>query len=72
MTSRLLACSELLGVKMLDHIIVAGEVGATYSFKSEGLLERLRPESASWMMENATSYETAKEYISDDYDEMEF
>ena len=47
-TSRLLACSELLGVKMLDHIIIAGETGAMYSFKSEGLLDQLRPVRAAW------------------------
>ena len=47
-TSRLLACSELLGVKMLDHIIVAGETGDIYSFKSEGLLDQLRPARAAW------------------------
>ncbi len=47
-TGRLLACSELLGVKMLDHIIVAGETGDIYSFKSEGLLDQLRPARAAW------------------------
>ena len=47
-TKRLLACSELLGVKMLDHIMVAGETGDIYSFKSEGLLDQLRPPRAAW------------------------
>ena len=47
-TKRLLSCSELLGVKMLDHIIVAGETGDIYSFKSEGLLDQLRPPRALW------------------------
>ena len=47
-TKRLLSCSELLGVKMLDHIIVAGETGDIYSFKSEGLLDQLRPPRATW------------------------
>ena len=47
-TKRLLAASELLGVRMLDHIIVAGETGATYSFKSDGLLDHLRPQRAVW------------------------
>lgn len=42
-TKRLLGCSEILGVKMLDHIIIAGETGRMYSFKSEGELDRLRP-----------------------------
>ena len=47
-TRRLLACSELLGVRMLDHIIVAGETGDIYSFKSEGLLDQLRPHRSVW------------------------
>ena len=47
-TSRLLGCSELLGIKMLDHIIIGGNTGAMYSFKSEGELERLRPISEVW------------------------
>ena len=47
-TKRLLSCSELLGLKMLDHIIVAGETGDIYSFKSEGLLDQLRPPRAVW------------------------
>ena len=47
-TKRLLSCSDLLGVKMLDHIIIGGEHGNTYSFKSEGLLDQLRPARAVW------------------------
>lgn len=47
-TKRLLSCSELLGVKMLDHVIVAGETGDIYSFKSEGLLDQLRPARPAW------------------------
>ena len=47
-TKRLLSCSELLGVRMLDHIIIGGETGEIYSFKSEGLLDQLRPPHAVW------------------------
>ena len=47
-TKRLLSCSELLGVKMLDHIVIAGETGKMYSFKSEGELDRLRPAREVW------------------------
>lgn len=47
-TRRLLACSELMGIAMLDHLIVAGETGEIYSFKSEGLLDQLRPRSRVW------------------------
>jgi DNA repair protein RadC len=47
-TSRLLGCSELLGIKMLDHIVVAGESGAMYSFKNEGEMDHLRPIRNAW------------------------
>ena len=35
-------------VKMLDHIIIGGETGDMYSFKSDGLLDQLRPARAIW------------------------
>jgi len=47
-TKRLLSCSELLGVKMLDHIIIGGETGNIYSFRSEGLLDQLAPRHKAW------------------------
>ena len=47
-TKRLLSCSELLGVKMLDHIIIGGETGDMYSFKSEGILDQLMPPRSVW------------------------
>jgi len=47
-TSRLLGCSELLGIKMLDHIVVAGESGAMYSFRNEGEMDHLRPNRNVW------------------------
>ena len=47
-TSRLLGCSEILGIKMLDHIVVAGESGSMYSFKNEGEMDHLRPIRNSW------------------------
>lgn len=37
-TERLMACGEFLDIKMLDHIIVAGETGKMLSMKSEGLM----------------------------------
>lgn len=49
-TKRLLNCAELLGVKMLDHIIIAGETGETYSFRAEGELDRLMPTTEIWNM----------------------
>ena len=47
-TQRLLSCSELLGVKMLDYIIVGGETGNMLSFKGIGLLDQLRPTRSVW------------------------
>lgn len=47
-TKRLLSCSELLGIKMLDHIIVSGDKGQMYSFKQEGMLDHLRPSREAW------------------------
>ena len=35
-TERLMACGEFLDIKMLDHIIVAGESGKMLSMKAEG------------------------------------
>ena len=47
-TTRLLAASDLIGVRMLDHVIVAGETGEMFSFKQEGLLDQLRPKDKVW------------------------
>lgn len=55
-TSRLLACSDLLGIKMLDHIIVAGDTGALYSFKSDGMLDQLRPGTRAWEIAERRNY----------------
>lgn len=35
-------------INMLDHIIVAAEIGEMYSFKEDGLLDQLRVRSQSW------------------------
>lgn len=47
-TKRLLMCSEMMNVRMLDHIIVAGETGEYYSFRQDGEMERLRPRDKAW------------------------
>ena len=47
-TKRLLSCSELLGIKMLDHIIVAGDKAQMYSFKQDGMLDHLIPSREVW------------------------
>jgi len=43
-TKRLLACADLMGVKMLDHIVVGGSTGYMYSFRQEGELDNLKAE----------------------------
>ena len=40
-TRRLLQCGEILDIKLIDHVIVAGETGELYSFKGEGKLDEL-------------------------------
>ena len=37
-TERLFSCGDLLGIKMLDHIIIGGENGQMLSMKSEGMM----------------------------------
>ena len=37
-TERLVNCGEVLGIKMLDHIIVAGETGKILSMAQEGMM----------------------------------
>ena len=37
-TERLVKCSDVLGIKMLDHIIVAGETGKMLSMAQEGMM----------------------------------
>lgn len=38
-TKRLFACGELLGIPLLDHVIVGGMTGHSYSFREHGLLD---------------------------------
>lgn len=40
-TRRLQECGDLLDIRMLDHIIVAGETGEMLSFRQEGLMDHL-------------------------------
>lgn len=37
-TERLMRCGEILDIKMLDHVIVAGETGQSLSMSAEGML----------------------------------
>ena len=41
-TERLVKCGELMGIKMLDHIIIAAETGEQASFLRKGLLDGMR------------------------------
>ena len=40
-TKRLAECGKMMDIRMLDHIIVAGESAQMMSFKSEGLMPQL-------------------------------
>ena len=41
-TKRLAECGEILNIRMLDHIIVAGETGKMLSMKAEGSMPDIR------------------------------
>lgn len=41
-TKRLAECGEILDIRMLDHIIVAGETGKVLSMKAEGSMPDIR------------------------------
>ena len=40
-TERLMKCGKILDIRMLDHIIVAGETGEMLSMKKEGMIPDL-------------------------------
>lgn len=46
-TERLMQCGELLEIKMLDHIIVAGETGEMLSTKAIGMMPS--PNRTDWL-----------------------
>ena len=47
-TKRLIAASDLIGLKLLDHVIVGGNTNRVFSFRSEGLMDQLRPKNRDW------------------------
>jgi len=47
-TRRLAECGRMMDIKMLDHIIVAGETGQMMSFKSEGMMPQLDGRDQGW------------------------
>ena len=46
-TKRLMAAADLMGIRLMDHVIVGG-TDRFYSFRSEGLMDQLRPVSREW------------------------
>ena len=47
-TKRLAECGKMMDIRMLDHIIVAGESGQMMSFKQDGLMPQLDGRSQGW------------------------
>lgn len=47
-TRRLMEAGDVLGVKLLDHLIIAGGSGSVFSFRNDGLLDQLRPPRKEW------------------------
>ena len=41
-------CGKYMDIKMLDHIIVAGETGEMFSFKGEGLMNLIERNAPDW------------------------
>jgi len=50
-TKRLQECGALMDIKMLDHIIVAGESGEMMSFKGTGLMDEIAASKTSMARE---------------------
>jgi len=47
-TKRLAECGKMMDIRMLDHIIVAGESAQMMSFKQEGLMPQLDGRDQGW------------------------
>ena len=47
-TKRLIASSEILGIRLLDHLIISGGTGEVFSFKDAGLMDQLKPKQRAW------------------------
>ena len=45
-TERLSDCARLMDIRMLDHIIIAGETGELFSFKEKGLIPKTKAAKA--------------------------
>ena len=47
-TKMLIKAGKIMDIKMVDHIIVAGESGKMFSFQREGLMEQLEWQRGDW------------------------
>lgn len=47
-TKRLAECGKMMDIRMLDHIIVAGESAQMMSFKQEGMMPQLDGRDQEW------------------------
>jgi DNA repair protein RadC len=47
-TKRLQECGALMDIKLLDHIIVAGENGEMFSFRGAGMLDEQEKIRKDW------------------------
>jgi DNA repair protein RadC len=45
-TEKLSDCARLMDIRMLDHIIIAGETGELFSFKEKGLIPKTKAAKA--------------------------
>lgn len=59
-TKRLMKCGEILSIRMLDHIIVAGETGNMFSMRSAGMMN---DHSLDEFLKTGKIKEPAAEYI---------
>ena len=48
LTERLMTCGKYMDIKMLDHIIVAGESGKMTSFRAEGFMDQIEKTVPDW------------------------
>lgn len=47
-TEKLARAGEILDIKMLDHIIIAGGTGEMYGFREHGLMDQIHRSARSW------------------------
>ena len=66
LTKRVIAAGKLMGISCLDHVIVGGQNGATYSMREEGIVDfdsanyGLVAENGERIMEDQRTYDSSK------------